>query len=176
MTSRQTRTNGGTEVERRTGFERWVTSLFERRRSRGFVTGLVAGGIAAVVMSCFRTPISQSPPPTAWFWAKYVGDGDPHEHVAPGLILHLLYGVAGGGAFGAIVAARESDSDSESESERRGTLLGLVYGLLLSGFGVSVVLKRVLGLDLEPDERFVFHVSHVVYGLTLGTWFGANAP
>ncbi len=134
---------------------------------------MVAGGIATAVMSCFRVPISRSPPPPAWFWAKYVAGGEPGDHLVPAGVLHLAYGIGGGALFGALVAAREGEP--ESVSERRATLLGLLYGLLLSAFGVSVLMERVLDLNLEPDERFVFHVGHVVYGLTLGTWFGANA-
>jgi hypothetical protein len=27
---------------------------------------------------------------------------------------------------------------------------------------------------LDADERLVFHVGHLVYGLTLGTWLGSR--
>jgi hypothetical protein len=37
-----------------------------------------------------------------------------------------------------------------------------------------VLLEGLLGMDLEPDERWIFHVSHAVYGLTLGSWFGSR--
>lgn len=140
---------------------------------RGLVTGLGGGVVATVVMSAFREPISKSPPPTAWFWAKFVAGGEPTDHPVAGLLLHVVYGVGGGAAFGALVGDRLGDS--EVEREARATLFGLVFGLVLSGFGSTVILKRLLDLDLERHERFVFHVSHVVYGLTLGTWLGSRA-
>lgn len=136
-------------------------------------TGLVAGAVATAVMSAFRMPISRSLPPTAWFWAEYVGGGDPGDYPVQSLVLHLLYGSAGGAAFG--VAMRPWTDRPEAERERLCTLLGALYGAALSAFGVRVVLARVLGLDLAADERFVFHVSHIVYGLTLGTWVGSRS-
>lgn len=141
-------------------------------RAAGFATGLRGGVLATLVMSAFRAPISRSPPPTAWFWAKFLGDGDPGDYVGRGFLLHLLYGAVGGGVFGAMLGPYIDGP--ESERELRGTLLGLGYGLFLSGFGVIVLLDRLLDLDLEADEKFVFHVSHVVYGLALGTWFGSR--
>ncbi|QLG29663.1 hypothetical protein HUG10_18825 (plasmid) [Halorarum halophilum] len=148
------------------------TTDADEPRTRALVVGLIGGVVATVVMSAFRIPISRSPPPTAWFWARFLGDGEPEEYVGRGLLLHLLYGTAAGGVFGALIGPHLSGD--EATRERRATLLGAVYGVVLSLFGVSVLLERVLGLDLDPDERFVFHVSHLVYGLTLGTWFGSN--
>ena len=58
--------------------------------------------------------------------------------------------------------------------EVRGVLAGLAYGLLLSAFGERALLVGFLEMDFEPDERFVFHASHVVYGLTLGAWVGSK--
>jgi len=29
-------------------------------------------------------------------------------------------------------------------------------------------------LDVEPDDRFAFHVGHVLYGITLGAWIGTR--
>lgn len=141
-------------------------------RLHGLVVGLAGGAVATAVMSAFRIPISRSPPPTAWFWATFVGDGVPGDYVGRGLLLHLLYGTLGGGVFGVLVGP--SIAGREVTQERRATLLGAVYGVALSAFGVWVVLDRLLGLELDPDERFVFHVSHLVYGLTLGTWFGSR--
>jgi len=133
--------------------------------------GVVSGAFATSVMTVFRTPISRSPPPTARLWARLLGDGGPSEYVGRGLLLHLCYGAGAGGLFGALLGPRLTGSDAERE--RTATLAGTVYGVLLSGFGVVVLLDRLLGLDLDPHERFVFHVSHVVYGLALGTFFGA---
>ncbi|QLG64213.1 hypothetical protein [Halorarum salinum] len=141
-------------------------------RLHGLAVGLVGGAVATAVMSAFRIPIARSPPPTAWFWAEFVAGGEPADYVGRGLLLHLLYGTLGGGVFGLLVGP--FITGPEATRERRATLLGAAYGATLSAFGVSVVLDRLLGLELEPDERFVFHVSHLVYGLTLGTWFGSR--
>ncbi len=152
-----------------------MAALFDRRPVRRVVTGLVAGAIATVVMSCFRVPLSRAPPPPARLWALYVaGEGAPEDYPIEGFALHLVYGVLAGGAFGALAPAIEAESDYERE--RRGSLLGLCYGLLLSAFGSVVLMDRLLHLDLDDDEAFVFHLGHVVYGLTLGTWFGSNTP
>lgn len=142
-------------------------------RLHGAATGVVGGLIATLVMSAFRIPISRSPPPTAAFWARFLGDGEPEDYAGRGLILHLLYGTVGGGIFGALVGPHLAGT--EAHREEQAALLGTGYGVLLSLFGVPVLLERLLGMSLEEDERFVFHMSHVVYGLTLGTWFGSNA-
>jgi hypothetical protein len=135
-------------------------------------TGLLAGAFATVVMTVFRAPVARSPPPPAWFWAKFVAGGDPEDHAAPALVLHLVYGSVAGAAFGLLAGPRTGAG--EARRERRATAFGAVYGLCLSGFGAAVVLGRLLDMDLDPDERFVFHVGHLVYGLALGTRFGSR--
>lgn len=157
------------------------------RLREALALGAVGGLFATVVMTAFREPISRSPPPTANFWAQYVaprlrdtsssdeesaGAGDPGDYFLPGLVLHLAYGTGAAVAFAALFRP----AGSEAANERRGVLWGVGYALLLSGFGKRVLLERLLGMDLDRDERFVFHVSHVVYGLALGTWVGSNAP
>jgi len=134
--------------------------------------GLLAGLMATVIMTVFRMPISDSPPPTADLWARYVGGGEPEDHLLVGLLLHLGYGTAAGGLFGAL--APVSSTGTELSREVRGVLAALAYGLLLAAFGERVLLVGLLGMDLEADERFVFHASHVVYGLTLGAWVGSR--
>lgn len=135
------------------------------------VLGLKSGLIATVAMTVFRMPISHSPPPTATFWAKYVAGGEPEDHVLIGLILHLAYGMGGGLLFA--VLSPVHTSGPEVEDEKRGVLTGLAFALLLSAFGVRVLLEGLLGTDPDPDERFIFHVGHVIYGLTLGAWYGS---
>ncbi|SEO91207.1 hypothetical protein SAMN04487948_107119 [Halogranum amylolyticum] len=143
--------------------------------TEGFVDGLKAGIVATLVMSAYRIPVARSPPPTAHFWAKFVGDGDPEQYPLVGLVLHLAYGAGGGGGFGSLMALLFGTPADDQEHERLSTLCGVLFALVLAKFGTTVVLARVLDLDLDADERFVFDMSHVVYGLTLGTWFGANA-
>lgn len=141
-------------------------------RLRRIRLGLLGGLVATVVMTAFRLPISESLPPTARFWARYVGGGDGSEYPVPALLLHLGYGALAGGVYGALCGSRRLPSTAARE--RRGMVCGTAYGLALSVFGVRVVLARLLDVDLEPDERLVFHAGHLVYGFTLGTWFGSK--
>ena len=136
------------------------------------ILGMAGGFVATLVMTAFRLPISRSLPPTADFWATYVGGGDPEQYTIQGIVLHLFYGAVAGGVFGALVDLDRNDS--EASREVRGAVLGTVYGLTLSAFGTRVLLEGLLGMALEPDERLVFHLGHVVYGLTLGTWLGSR--
>ena len=150
------------------------------RRAAGIAEGSKGGFVATLVMTAFRLPISRSLPPTARFWTKFVSGGNPDDHLVPAVALHLLYGTAGGAAFGALAPgdSRRTSADEARENTRRealGLLLGVAYGLALSAFGERVVLERVLDMNLESDERFVFHVGHLVYGLTLGTWMGSRS-
>ena len=142
------------------------------QRLRSTRLGLVGGAFATLVMTAFRMPISDSLPPTAHFWARFVGDGDPEEYPVPAFVLHVVYGVAGGGLFGALFGSRRGRTRAGIELADLGR--GLVYSLVLSVFGTRVVLRRVIGMDLESDEALIFHVGHVIYGLALGAWVGSN--
>lgn len=147
---------------------RTVTANLPRTLARG----VAAGVHATAVMTLYRIPITDSLPPTADFWAKYVGDGDPGDYPLQGLVLHVLYGAAGGAAF-AVLFERLAGGPTV-QRERRGALLGGIYGVVLSAVGRIAILEGQLGMDLEPDERWIFLVSHVVYGLTLGSWLGSR--
>lgn len=138
------------------------------RAVRGLVRGVVGGLIATVLMTLYRFPVFRALPPTADFWAKYVGSGGAESHPGTGLALHFLYGGAAGGLFGVGIGL----VDFRSERERDlGTIgLSLAYGLVLSVFGTRVVFEHLLDEELEPAEALVFHVGHAIYGLTLGTW------
>lgn len=134
--------------------------------------GLQAGVVATLVMTAFRLPILRSLPPSANFWARYVGGGDPDDYPMVGLILHLLYGTVGGAVFGGLFALQ--DAEQAIEPEQRGLLWGSVYGLVMSAFGTQVVLEELLGIRLEADELALFHAGHLVYGLALGAWVGSR--
>lgn len=142
----------------------------ERLRRIGL--GILGGLIATVAMTVFRMPISDSLPPTANFWAKYVGGGEPEDHPVAGLILHLVYGAGGGALFGLL--APIPSIGAEHSQEVRGVVAGLVYGGVLSVFGERAILVGLLGMDPQPDERLIFHLGHVIYGLTLGAWVGSK--
>lgn len=130
------------------------------------------GFVATLVMTAYRMPISRSLPPTANFWATYVGGGDPEQYPIQGLLFHLLYGTVAGGVFGVGFSSRSGET--EAHTEIRGVLRAIGFSVVLSAFGSRVVLGRLLGMDLEPDEALVFHLGHLVYGLTLGTWLGSR--
>lgn len=135
---------------------------------RGLGRGVVGGLIATALMTLYRFPVFRVLPPTADFWAKYVGGGEAESYPGMGLLLHFLYGGVAGGLFGAGIGLL----DVGNERERGIITIGcsLVYGLLLSVFGTRVLFRYLLDEDLETDEAVIFHVGHVIYGLTLGTW------
>ena len=134
--------------------------------------GLQAGLVATLIMTAFRLPIVRSLPPSANFWARYVGGGDPDDHPYAGVALHLLYGTTAGAVFGGLFALQ--DAERSIEAEQRGLLWGSVYGMALSGFGTEVMLDRLLDVRLDADELALFHAAHLVYGLALGAWVGSR--
>lgn len=136
------------------------------------VRGVVGGLIATALMTLYRFPVFRALPPTSEFWAAFVGGGEPEQYPLEGLLLHFLYGGAAGGVFG----IGFSLIDFRSERDRRLGAIGLsfVYGLVLSVFGTRVIFRHLLKEELEPDEGVVFHVGHVIYGLTLGTWLSSS--
>ena len=150
------------------------TAPVDRSVARAALRGAKGGLIATVVMTIYRLPIFRSLPPTAEFWAQYVGGGEPEDYPAQALALHLLYGAGGGAAFGPLFARL-----ARQFPERRGRIgvvAGALYGVALSAFGSRIILDRLLGLDVDSEEALVFHVGHLVYGLTLGTWLGSRRP
>jgi len=141
------------------------------RLRESVVIGGLGGLVGTLSMTMFRMPTSRSLPPTSKFWAKYVGSGKPDEYPGIGLVLHLVYGIVAGIVFAAIAPGR---GDEEAVAESKDAIFGTIYGIALSIFGVRIILGRILDTKLERDERLVFHISHVVYGLTLGTWVGSR--
>lgn len=148
------------------------TSVLPKTTLRAVARGCVGGLIATVVMTLYRMPIFRALPPTAEFWAQYVGGGEAEEYPLVGFVLHLLYGAAAGAAFGPAFAAL--DSRTSVGRDELGVGAGLTYGLVLSAFGSRVLLRRLLGRELEPEHALVFHVGHAIYGLTLGTWLASR--
>lgn len=144
----------------------------ETRPLRSLVLGLKGGAFATLVMTTFRMPISRSLPPTADFWAHYVGDGAPEDHPVPAFVLHVLYGVLGGGLFGVFYDRRVGRTRAGIEIVDLAR--GLGFSLVFSLFGSWVVLRRLVSMDLEADEALIFHVGHAIYGIALGAWVGSN--
>jgi hypothetical protein len=134
--------------------------------------GLQGGFVATLIMTAFRLPLLRSLPPSANFWSQYVAGGEPDDHPIAGLALHLGYGVGSGAIFGGLFSLYTAGRSIEPE--QRGLVWGSVYGLVLSAFGVQVVLEELLGIRLEADELALFHAGHLVYGLSLGAWVGSR--
>lgn len=132
--------------------------------------GAVGGVFATVVMTLFREPTARSLPPTAELIAQ-VTNGDPEEYHVSSLALHGLYGTLAGVLFSLLVGKPISET---GEPETVGLLVGAAYGVGLSLFGERVVLRHLLGMDLEMDESAIFHTGHLIYGLALGTWVGSR--
>jgi len=131
--------------------------------------GVVGGLVATVLMTVVMKAIGDdSPPPTAALVAKVAG-GDPPDHLAPGMLLHLLYGTVAGLVFA--LALPELGFGSAGLPVVTG--LGLVYGVLLTVGGMVFWMKLVLGMDPEPGRVKVFVTVHLVYGLVLGGIVGA---
>lgn len=148
--------------------------------------GLEGGALATIVMTVYRLPVTRSLPPSAEFWTAFVAGGRPQDHPLAALVLHFAYGIGAGGVFAALVSGRASldpgrtrsilDDSVSGPPERSGevtvTMAGLLYGVALSVVGERFVLGRLL--RTEPDDRFAFHVGHVLYGITLGAWVGTR--
>ena len=143
-----------------------------RHVGHAVLRGLQAGFVATLIMTAFRLPIMRSLPPSANFWARYVGDGEPEDYPVIGLLLHLLYGTSAGAVFAGLFAFL--DAERSIEPEQRGLLWGWVYGMGLSAFGSQVMLKELLDVRLDADELALFHAAHGVYGLALGAWVGSR--
>ncbi|ADJ15184.1 hypothetical protein HacjB3_09005 [Halalkalicoccus jeotgali B3] len=139
---------------------------------RSLLRAIQGGAFATVVMTAFRLPILRSLPPSANFWAKYVGDGHPEEYTGMGIFLHFLYGISFGALFGLLYPRLRLP---RSATETEGVVWGTVFGLALSVFGERVMMNRLLDIDLDADAETVFHASHAVYGIALGTWVGSRA-
>lgn len=134
--------------------------------------GLVGGFVATCVMTLYRFPVFRALPPTAKFWAMYVQSGEPEEFVPEGAFLHALYGSVGGVAFGLLYTYLVSHVDADDRL--LGVAGGLIFGGLLSLVGTRLVLAKLLDESLNEEERLVFHVGHLIYGLSLGTWMSTR--
>lgn len=133
--------------------------------------GLAGGIVATIAMTIFMLTLGDdSPPPTARFISKYVGDGDPGEYMLPGMALHMLYGIGAGVVLAAVLPAAGFGEAALL------TLvgIGLAYGFVLfvgaAGFWMNVV------LGLEPDGKQIggFLLFHLIYGVVLGAVLGAG--
>lgn len=133
--------------------------------------GLKGGFIATAVMTLYRVPVFRALPPTAEFWAKYLG-GEAEQYTLSGIVLHFLYGSVAGAVFGVLFT--RFGLRQRQTREWDGIVTGSLYGVVLSLFGTEVIFRYVLGRELESEHELVFHVGHLIYGLTLGTWMSSR--
>lgn len=138
------------------------------RATIAVLRGVVGGMIGTATMTVYRAPLFAGLPPTAEFWAKFVGGGEPEEYPIQALLLHFMYGAGAGGVFGGL-AAKFGVNPVDGRASTW-MLLSTAYSVVLSVFGTRIVLRRHLDVKLTGTEALVFHVGHVIYGLSLGTW------
>lgn len=132
-------------------------------------SGLVGGLVATIGMTVLMMALGDdSPPPTAAFWAKYVGDGPPGDYVMPGMVLHAVYGVVAGGVFAVVVTAAGLGVGTLGG----GLLWGLAYGVLLFAGAAVFWMNVVLGMEADRNQVLLFLFFHLVYGAILGAWVG----
>jgi hypothetical protein len=136
------------------------------------VLGGAVGGVAATVVMTMSmmTLGDDSPPPTAAFWAKYVGDGAPPDYMPQGVALHFLYGL--GAAVALAVALPLVGFETVTLVTAVG--IGLAYGAVLFAFAAVFWMKTVLAMDPEPAQVGQFLLFHLVYGVVLGGVVGAG--
>lgn len=136
------------------------------------LSGLVGGFIATIIMTVLMMALGDdSPPPTALFWSKYVGDGEPSEFMMQGMVLHLLYGTIAGGAFALLIPVLGFISVATIVSA---ILWGGVFALVLFVFAAVFWMNIILGMDADMKAAGMFLVFHLVYGVVLGAWIGVG--
>ena len=131
------------------------------------LNGLAGGLVATIVMTVFMMTLGDdSPPPTALFWSKYVGDGEPDNYMMQGMVLHMMYGIIAGLVFVVAVPVLGLSIGSMTTA----VLFGLAYGFVLF-VGAAVFWMNVV-LDLDPEMPMVatFLLFHLIYGAVFGVW------
>ena len=135
------------------------------------ISGLAGGLVATIIMTMFMMTLGDdSPPPTALFWSKYVGNGPPDEYIMQGIVLHLIYGTIAGGVFAIGVGILGVGVASLGS----GLLWGLAYGILLFIGAAVFWMNIVLGVDADMKMVGMFLFFHLVYGAVLGAWIGLD--
>lgn len=133
--------------------------------------GLVGGLLATIVMTAFMMALGDdSPPPTALFVSKYLGDGEPDEYMMPGMALHILYGIGAGVVLAAVLLAAGFDNVALLIALG----IGVAYGIVLFVGAAAFWMNVVLGLEPEGKAVGLFLFFHLAYGAVLGSVFGAG--
>lgn len=135
------------------------------------LNGLLGGLLATIVMTALMMMLGDdSPPPTALFLSKYVGDGDPEEFMMQGMLLHFLYGTGGGIVLAGVLIA----GGFETVELLTAVGAGLGYGFVLFIFAAVFWMNIVLDMDADPKMAAMFLFFHLVYGGILGAVIGAG--
>ena len=135
------------------------------------IGGLVGGLIATIVMTVFMMALGDdSPPPTAVFWSKYIGAGDPDDYTMPGMLLHVFYGVVAG----AVLAVGLPVVGFGDVGLTTALGIGLAYGVVLFVGAAACWMNVVLALEPERKQVGMFLLFHLVYGVVLGAVAGAG--
>jgi hypothetical protein len=133
--------------------------------------GLVGGLVATIVMTIFMMALGDdSPPPTALFWSKYVGDEGPESYMMQGMALHMFYGIVAGVVLA--VALPVAGLGDVTLVTALGA--GLAYGFVLFVGAAVFWMAVVLALDPEPKQVGAFLLFHLIYGAVLGGALGAG--
>jgi hypothetical protein len=132
--------------------------------------GLAGGVVATLVMSIAMMVMGDGgPPPTAALVAKFAG-GDPEDYAMPGMALHFIYGIVAGAVFAVGIPLIGLSLDSLAVAAG----LGLVYGIVLMIGGMVFWMRAVIGIEPDRDMMMMFGTVHVIYGVVLGVFLGAN--
>lgn len=136
------------------------------------VAGLVGGLVATIVMTIVMMIAGDGgPPPTADLVAQFAG-GEPEDYKMPGMLLHLGYGTVAGAVFAVGVPLLGLGLDLTDLLVA--SAAGIVYGILLLIVGMVVWMRLVMGMEPETETMVQMGVVHVVYGLVLGAFVGAQ--
>jgi hypothetical protein len=134
------------------------------------LAGLAGGVVATIVMTLAMMMMGDdSPPPTAGLVAKFAG-GEPEDYAMPGMVLHLIYGIVAGAVFAVGVPVLGLSLDSIGVAIG----LGLVYGVVLMIGGMLFWMRMIIGMEPDRSMMTMFGTVHVIYGVVLGGFLGAN--
>ncbi len=133
--------------------------------------GLVGGLVATIAMTVFMMTLGDdSPPPTALFWTKYVGNEGPESYMMQGMTLHMFYGVVAG----VVLAVALPVAGLGNVALLTALGVGLGYGFVLFVGAAIFWMNVVLALDPEPKQVGSFLLFHLIYGVVLGGILGAG--
>jgi hypothetical protein len=88
----------------------------------------------------------------------------------PGMALHFVYGIGAGAAFAVGVPLIGLELGSIAVAIG----LGLVYGIVLMIGGMVFWMRMIIGMEPDRNMMVMFGTVHVIYGVVLGAFLGAD--